>query len=436
MSQLGQDVQVLKRYQTGFFVDIGAHDGISLSNTYLLEQHGWKGICVEPIPEIYERLCKHRTAICCNEAMYHTSNLEVTFDVAKETMLSGISEYIDHHKETVDKNKTTIKVRTISMNDLLEKHNAPSFIEYLSLDTEGSEYEILKTVDFQKYSFGWIDVEHNFVEPRRSMIRELLTSNGYEFVKQNEWDDCYCKTQNYVATLLPGSALCSSILGVLFALVYMKINNIQTELTINMDRASSVAKYFFKHMTFKMDTCKNSFELFYSPQLKLFETKDKIKLCYFEEYYEILQEIFDTFFIIPSNVSNDFTCLHIRRGDKLIYETHLKINSIDEYISKIEELHLQDTKLLIVTDQYDTYLEFVSKRPTWNISTTATEKEKGFDINSINNASELDVQNEVERMLDDFKYIKNSTMFIGTSYSNVSYVSMLLRHNKNTILLD
>jgi FkbM family methyltransferase len=436
MSQLGQDVQILKRYQTGFFVDVGAHDGISLSNTYLLEQHGWKGICVEPIPEMYERLCKHRTAICCNEAMYHTSDLEVTFDVAKESMLSGISEYIDCHKEIVDKDKNTIQVHTISMNDLLEKHNAPTFIEYLSLDTEGSEYEILKTVDFQKYSFGWIDVEHNFVEPRRSMIRELLTLNGYEFVKQNEWDDCYCKTQNYVATLLPGSALCSSILGVLFSLVYMKINNIQKELTINMDSASSVAKYFFKHnMTFKMDTCENSFELFYSPQLKLFELNDTIQFRYFEEHYEILKDIFDSFSIIPSNEPNEFTCLHIRRGDKLIHETQLKINSIDEYISKIEELHLQDTKLLIVTDQYDTYLECISKRPTWNISTTSTEKEKGFDIDTINHASEIDVQHEVERMLKDFEYIKNAHMFIGTKSSSVSYVSMLLRKN-NTILLD
>ena len=61
----------------------------------------------------------------------------------------------------------------------------------MSLDTEGSELEILKSVDLTKYIFGLIDVEHNFIEPRRSQIRELLCSNGYTYIKENQWDDCY-----------------------------------------------------------------------------------------------------------------------------------------------------------------------------------------------------------------------------------------------------
>jgi hypothetical protein len=73
----------------------------------------------------------------------------------------------------------------------LEKYNAPLFIDYLSIDTEGSELEILKSVDLQKYKFGLIDVEHNYQEPRRTQIRELLTLNGYEFIRQNKFDDCY-----------------------------------------------------------------------------------------------------------------------------------------------------------------------------------------------------------------------------------------------------
>jgi len=80
---------------------------------------------------------------------------------------------------------------TITLNDLLEKTNSPLFIEYLSLDMEGSELEILKSVDLKKYTFGLIDVEHNYVEPRRSQIRELLTSNGYHYVRENKWDDSY-----------------------------------------------------------------------------------------------------------------------------------------------------------------------------------------------------------------------------------------------------
>ena len=80
---------------------------------------------------------------------------------------------------------------TISLLDVLDNANAPLFIEYMSLDTEGSELEILKNFDFRKYTFGLIDVEHNFVEPRRTEIKNLLLSNGYIYIGGNQWDDMY-----------------------------------------------------------------------------------------------------------------------------------------------------------------------------------------------------------------------------------------------------
>jgi len=82
-------------------------------------------------------------------------------------------------------------VATISLLDVLDNANAPLFIEYMSLDTEGSELEILKNFDFRKYTFGLIDVEHNFVEPRRTEIKNLLVSNGYIYIGANKWDDMY-----------------------------------------------------------------------------------------------------------------------------------------------------------------------------------------------------------------------------------------------------
>lgn len=196
-SQIGQDLEVLKFYNNkteGYFIEIGASNGINLSNTYLLEKdYHWKGICVEPIPKNFELLCKNRpNSLCCDKAVYNESNKEVVFDIANNCdLLSGISENIDRHKSSVDANKTTMIVETISLNDLLETYNAPLFMEYLSLDTEGSELEILKSLDFQKYKFGLIDVEHNFIEPRRSQIRDLLTSNGYIYLRENQFDDCY-----------------------------------------------------------------------------------------------------------------------------------------------------------------------------------------------------------------------------------------------------
>ena len=197
-SQVQQDLNVLKFYKiktNGFFVEIGAADGIELSNTYLLERYvNWKGICVEPNPNNYSKLVLNRpNSICCDKAIYNETGLILDFDIANNSeVLSGISSHITNvWKRDVDNNKTTIQIETLSLTDLLDKNNAPSFIEYLSLDTEGSEYEILKNFNFNKYIFGLIDVEHNYQEPTRTNIRELLLGNGYIFIGQNYFDDCY-----------------------------------------------------------------------------------------------------------------------------------------------------------------------------------------------------------------------------------------------------
>lgn len=196
-SQLGQDLKVIEFYKNktnGFFIEIGANDGIDLSNTYMLEKNYlWKGICCEPIPDKYKKLIINRpNSICCEKAIYNKSDLNVLFDIANnDDVFSGISLNIDCYKKYVNKNKTTITVKTITLEDLLDNCNAPLFIDYMSLDTEGSEYEILKPFNFNKYIFGLIDVEHNFIEPKRTQIKNLLLSNGYIYLGENKWDDMY-----------------------------------------------------------------------------------------------------------------------------------------------------------------------------------------------------------------------------------------------------
>jgi len=197
-SQIGQDLAVLKHYnnkQSGFFVEIGASDGIALSNTYLLEKEfGWKGICVEALSTKFKVLCQNRpNSQCFEKAVFNKTGLTLKFDIAHSfDMLSGLSDYITTRwNERVKTNCTTIDVKTITLTELLKQANAPAFIEYLSLDTEGSEFEILKVHDFSKYKFGLIDVEHNYIEPTRSQIRELLTKNGYTYIGANNFDDCY-----------------------------------------------------------------------------------------------------------------------------------------------------------------------------------------------------------------------------------------------------
>jgi hypothetical protein len=196
-SQLGQDLAVLgfyKQKEGGYFIEVGASDGIELSNTYLLEtKYKWKGICCEPIPKRFEKLVKNRpNSVCFNNAIYNKSGLSLTFSIANTfDLLSGISEHITNHIAVVNANKTDITVNTLTLTDVLDKANAPEFIEYMSLDTEGSELEILKSFDFSKYTFGLIDVEHNFQEPIRTQIRSLLLSKGYVYKGENHWDDMY-----------------------------------------------------------------------------------------------------------------------------------------------------------------------------------------------------------------------------------------------------
>jgi len=124
---------------------------------------------------------------------HHNYN-DIIFDISKETDgWSGISETLDCHKEKVDRNKESINVKTITFTELLNISNAPLHIDYLSLDTEGSELEILKSLDHNKYTIGLMNIEHNFVEPRRSEIRNYLTNLGYEFIKEDFVDDWYKK---------------------------------------------------------------------------------------------------------------------------------------------------------------------------------------------------------------------------------------------------
>jgi len=190
-SQIKQDLKVLSFYnnkQNGYFIEIGANDGINLSNTYLLEKnYNWKGICVEALPDKFNDLVKNRKSININKAVYDKTGEILQF--SSDDLLSGITDKIDKHMDS--KTKQQISVETMTLNDILDQNNAPTFIDYISIDTEGSEFEIIKSVDLNKYKFGLMHIEHNFVEPRRTEMKTYLLENGYLYKGPNEFDDEY-----------------------------------------------------------------------------------------------------------------------------------------------------------------------------------------------------------------------------------------------------
>jgi hypothetical protein len=191
-SQLGQDIHVLhniyKGKRHGYFVEIGAYDGVEYSNTYLMEKdYEWKGLLVECNPRWRSSIYLNRDCVFMPYAAYKEDNQILEFFDTGHG-LSGLAETNQNRSVTT---APLIKVFTKKLTTMLDNARAPRFIEFLSIDTEGSEYEILLHHDFDKYIFGYICVEHNYLFENRFKIRNLLINKGYRLYRENKVDDDY-----------------------------------------------------------------------------------------------------------------------------------------------------------------------------------------------------------------------------------------------------
>lgn len=198
-SQLRQDLFALACLgfkRDGFFVEFGATDGVSLSNTYLMEKHlGWIGILAEPAACWHDALRRNRSSIIDKRCVWRSSGETVQFKQAAAAEFSTMSQYsdADGHYEMRRRGKT-YSVETVSLNDLLSFHHAPLQIDYLSIDTEGSEFEILQHFDFTQHQITVITCEHNFTASRQQ-VYELLVGKGYTRMLEDVslCDDWYVK---------------------------------------------------------------------------------------------------------------------------------------------------------------------------------------------------------------------------------------------------
>lgn len=198
-AQLLQDLFVLyltKEKRSGFFVDFGATDGIELNNTYLLEkEYKWNGILAEPARVWDNSLRKNRNCFIDTRCVWSTSGESLLFNETENAILSSINSFSDTDFLSDQRiNKASYEVGTVSLEDLLKTYNAPYDIDYLSIDTEGSEFDILQAFNFEKHSIKIITVEHNYTN-KRDQIFTLLTMKGYKkiFDKISHFDDWYIK---------------------------------------------------------------------------------------------------------------------------------------------------------------------------------------------------------------------------------------------------
>lgn len=199
MSQIQQDLFVLfvtEMKQNGFFVEFGACDGVELTNTLTLEKNfGWNGILSEPCKFWHEDLFKNRKCFINTDAVWKVSGEKVLFNHVEE--LKTISN-IDLCQPSdgfmnvrLKDSNSRYEVNTISLMDLLSKFESPKEIDYISIDTEGSEYEIISNFDFNKYDVKIITIEHNHTI-MRDTIYQFLTNKGYtrvltEITGQDDW---------------------------------------------------------------------------------------------------------------------------------------------------------------------------------------------------------------------------------------------------------
>lgn len=201
-SQYKQDEHVdtiLNKKENGFFVDIGAHNGKTGSNSFFFEKYrSWSGICIEPGPNEFKALTENRKSIninCCVSNYEGTSNF--TYINGYSNMLSGLTENYDpkhllrisRELQAFGGEQKEIKVPVRTLGSILEEHKAYE-IDYCSIDTEGSEYEIIKDFDFSKFKIKTLSIENNYQDEN---IRNILSENGYNFHRLN-CDDIFIKT--------------------------------------------------------------------------------------------------------------------------------------------------------------------------------------------------------------------------------------------------
>ncbi|HEU0043736.1 FkbM family methyltransferase [Sphingomonas sp.] len=198
-SQLFQDIFVLfelGKIREGYFVEFGATDGDYLSNTHLLEyEYGWRGILAEPARAWHESLRRNRNCAVETRCVTASSNETVTFNQTDWLEISTIDKLSASDMHAAQRvNGKRYQVDTISLNDLLAENDAPPGFDYLSVDTEGSELDILSAFDLQRYRPSVITVEHNYTSNRKR-IYDLLTGNGYarKFERLSLFDDWYVR---------------------------------------------------------------------------------------------------------------------------------------------------------------------------------------------------------------------------------------------------
>ncbi len=193
-SQIFQDLFVISasnKKKAGFFIEIGVGNGVDFSNTFLLEkEYDWKGILCEPDIRNFRTIEKFRKSKLIKSMIDEKCHKNVEFYLNNDPYSSSSKKI----KGTQEK----IYSKSLCLNHLFKKYNLNK-VDYISIDTEGNEYQILKNFNFKKYDVKIFTIEHNFNLNKRLQIQDLMKSNGYKNVFKflSYMDDWYVLDQSH-----------------------------------------------------------------------------------------------------------------------------------------------------------------------------------------------------------------------------------------------
>jgi FkbM family methyltransferase len=181
-AQMLQDMVCLlvhEQKRGGTFVEVGVGNGVDFSNTYVLEKKfNWSGLLIEPNRSSMEEIKAARSAVLDTRAASAVSGASVSFEeIISEKLYShisgtGVRQFGEHEKNIYE-------VETVTLDDAFKQHELPSSIDFLSIDTEGNELDVLAGVNMDKYQIGFLAVEHNYRAGDLAALKKLLEPKGY-----------------------------------------------------------------------------------------------------------------------------------------------------------------------------------------------------------------------------------------------------------------
>jgi FkbM family methyltransferase len=207
-SQIGQDEyyiqHISKGKRNGVYLDIGANDGQFGSNTATLEyEYGWTGLCIEANPKLIEPLSINRpnSTIVHKAVWKELCNVQIEVPLKfKKTIpgdqlgrITGIEDLDQRNeryfKKQFDKGTEVFSVQADTVTNIIKEHmNFPAVIDYMSLDTEGSEMEALESIDFNNIDIKFMTIEHGNRKGYKKMFENYLKQFGYRVHRINQWD--------------------------------------------------------------------------------------------------------------------------------------------------------------------------------------------------------------------------------------------------------